>query len=264
MPLTGRLAAPTLPDGEDRTMPEQICFVIAPIGDEGSEVRKRSDRVFTYVIEPAVKQCGYQAVRADKILKPGIITDQVIQQVITAPMAVADLTGHNANAFYELAVRHMVKKPLVQMITKGEKIPFDVAASRVLHYDEPDLETVEKTRADLVAHIRSAESGADNVDNPISVSVNLQALRASGDPLQAQLAELTTAVTTALASIRSDVADLKTAVRFPQGVRITPGTGALRFAEGLGLADLAGAIQSPPITLRSQDKGSTQRDEEKR
>jgi hypothetical protein len=105
------------------TEPEKICFVIAPIGEEGSEIRKRSDRVFTYVIEPAALTCGYKAVRADKISTPGIITNQVIQEVINAPMAVADLTGHNANAFYELAVRHMVKKPLVQMITKGEKIP---------------------------------------------------------------------------------------------------------------------------------------------
>jgi hypothetical protein len=76
---------------------------------------------------------------------PGIITNQVIQEVINAPMAVADLTGYDANAFYELAVRHMVKKALVQMITKGEKIPSDVSGSRVLHYDAPDLETVEKT-----------------------------------------------------------------------------------------------------------------------
>lgn len=113
-------------------MLEKVCFVIAPIGDEGSAARKRSDRMFTFVIEPAAKQCGYQAVRAGKILKPGIITDQMIQHVINAPMAVADLTWHNANAFYELAVRHMVKKPLVQMITKGERIPFDVAARRLI------------------------------------------------------------------------------------------------------------------------------------
>lgn len=45
----------------------------------------------------AVKQCGFRAVRADKISKPGIITDQLIQHVINARMVVADLTGHNAN-----------------------------------------------------------------------------------------------------------------------------------------------------------------------
>jgi hypothetical protein len=106
-------------------MPDKICFVIAPIGEEGSDIRKRSDRMFTYVIEPAAKECGYKAVRADKISKPGIITNQVIQEVIGPPMVVADLTGRNANAFYELAIRHMVKHPLVQMITKGEAIPFE-------------------------------------------------------------------------------------------------------------------------------------------
>jgi hypothetical protein len=37
----------------------------------------------------------------------------------------------------------------------------------VLHYDEPELETVEKTRAELVEHIRSAEGGAGDTDNPI-------------------------------------------------------------------------------------------------
>src|SRR5712691_4428040 len=120
-----------------------VCFVIAPIGDEDTEVRKRSDRVLKHLIEPAAEECGYRAVRADKISKPGIITIQVIQQVINAPMVVADLTGHNANAFYELAIRHMVKKPLVQMIRKGEKLPFDVAASRVLFLEDPDLDTIE-------------------------------------------------------------------------------------------------------------------------
>ena len=84
-------------------MPDKVCFVIAPIGEEGSEIRKRSNRVFTYVIEPAAQQCGYKALRADKISTPGIITNQVIQEVINAPMVVADLTGHNANALPPLS-----------------------------------------------------------------------------------------------------------------------------------------------------------------
>jgi hypothetical protein len=45
----------------------------------------------------AVKQCGFRVVRADKISKPGFITDQLIQHVINARMVVADLGGHNAN-----------------------------------------------------------------------------------------------------------------------------------------------------------------------
>jgi hypothetical protein len=35
----------------------------------------------------------YEAVRADQIAKPGIITTQVIQHVVDAPLVIADLTG---------------------------------------------------------------------------------------------------------------------------------------------------------------------------
>jgi hypothetical protein len=57
---------------------EKICFVIAPIGGEGTETRKRSDQILKYVIQPSVSSCGYEALRADQISQPGDITTQVI------------------------------------------------------------------------------------------------------------------------------------------------------------------------------------------
>jgi hypothetical protein len=35
------------------------CFVIAPIGGEGTEVRKRSDQILEHIIRPVVSECGY-------------------------------------------------------------------------------------------------------------------------------------------------------------------------------------------------------------
>ena len=61
---------------------EKTCFVISPIGDPDSDTRKRADQVLKHVIRPAVSTCGYKAVRADEIDKPGIITSQVIQHVV--------------------------------------------------------------------------------------------------------------------------------------------------------------------------------------
>ena len=106
---------------------EKNCFVISPIGEPDSETRKRADQILKHVVKPAVGECGYTAVRADEIDKPGIITSQVIQRVVTDPLVVADLTERNPNVFYELAIRHALRKPLVQLIKKGEQIPFDVA-----------------------------------------------------------------------------------------------------------------------------------------
>jgi hypothetical protein len=42
------------------------------------------------------------------------------------PLAIADLSDPNPNVFYELAIRQAIGKPLVQIIQKDEKIPFDV------------------------------------------------------------------------------------------------------------------------------------------
>ena len=47
------------------------CFVLSPIGEAGSDIRKRSDQVLKHVIEPACKLAGYKALRADQISEPG-------------------------------------------------------------------------------------------------------------------------------------------------------------------------------------------------
>jgi phage gp29-like protein len=78
---------------------EKLCFVIAPIGEEGSDVRRRSDQVLKHVIAPAAKECGYETIRADKISEPGMITSQVIQHLLEDALVIADLTGRNPNVF---------------------------------------------------------------------------------------------------------------------------------------------------------------------
>lgn len=94
-------------------MAEKKCFVIAPIGEPDSETRKRSDQILKHVISPAVQECGYSATRADQISEPGMITSQVIQHITDDHLVVADLTERNPNVFYELAIRHGIRKPLV-------------------------------------------------------------------------------------------------------------------------------------------------------
>src|SRR5205809_7289625 len=102
--------------------PDKTCFVVSPIGQEGSDARKRSDNVFAHVLQPAANAYGYKAIRADKISTPGIITNQVIHELLEAPLVIADLTDHNANVYYELAIRHAIRKPLVEIIKRGQPI----------------------------------------------------------------------------------------------------------------------------------------------
>ena len=165
-------------------MTNKSCFVIAPIGEAESETRKRSDQVLKHVIFPATAACGYKAVRADQISEPGMITSQVIQHIVEDPLVIADLTDRNPNVFYELAIRHAIRKPLVQLIKKGEQIPFDVAGTRTIHVDHRDLDSVEDAKKEIISQIQALEKDSSKLETPISVSLDLQMLRQSDNPEQ--------------------------------------------------------------------------------
>ncbi|MDE2759644.1 MAG: hypothetical protein OXH90_05010 [Paracoccaceae bacterium] len=181
------------------------CFVIAPIGEHDSKTRIRSDKVLRHIIKPAVKERGYEAVRADEIDQPGIITSQVIQHVIDDPLVIADLTERNPNVFYELAIRHAACKPFVQLMNKGEQIPFDVAGTRTIFFDLSDPDSVADAKIKIVDQISELEKNPSDIETPISVSRDLQILRQSDKPEDRSLAELVAALTT----IRLDLGDFE-------------------------------------------------------
>lgn len=179
------------------------CFVIAPIGEQGSEIRKRSDQVFNYIIRPVLERLGYEPERADQMATPGIITNQVIQAVLEFPLVIADLTWHRANVFYELAIRHVVRKPFIQMIEVGQEIPFDVRATRTIIVNTKDLDSVEEAKRELENQVKSIDEGAAETENPISVAFDLQALRGSKEPEERSLAHVLEAISELRAEIRA-------------------------------------------------------------
>ncbi len=170
----------------------KTCFVIAPIGAEGSETRIRSDQVLKHIITPAARECGYDPIRADQISEPGLITSQVIQHIVDDPLVIADLTDRNPNVFYELALRHTLKRPVVQIIKASETIPFDVAASRTIQFDHHDLDSVARAKEEISKQIHAVEENPADVDTPISVAIDLQSLRQSDNPIEKSNAEIIT------------------------------------------------------------------------
>lgn len=146
---------------------ERECFFISPIGEEGSTTRRRSDPVHKHIVSPAAREVGLKAVRADELAAPGRITNQIIDHLLHARSAVADLTGRNANVFYELGVRHMANLPVALIVAHDEPaLPFDLAQMRVVRYDHTSLDSAEQCRKALVDHLRAGLDGA--VDCPIS------------------------------------------------------------------------------------------------
>ena len=116
-------------------MIKKRCFVISPIGQPGSDVREQADAVLEYIIEPALKDMELEAVRADRLAEPGLITEQMIAAILSYDLCIADLSGQNPNVFYELAIAQAAERPVVLLKRAGEAIPFDVKDYRLIEYD---------------------------------------------------------------------------------------------------------------------------------
>ncbi|WBO22458.1 hypothetical protein [Sphingomonas abietis] len=152
---------------------EGIAFYITPIGDVGSEQREHSDLFLGSIVEPALESLQLKVIRADQIDRPGVITKQVIEYLFKSRLVIADLSYHNPNVFYELAIRHMLRKPVVQLMRTLDKIPFDVNQVRTISVDTSSIykmvPQLEAYKSQLAAQVRSVLENPDAVDSPISM-----------------------------------------------------------------------------------------------
>jgi len=171
---------------------DEECFFIAPIGADGSPERERSDGVLNVIVGAAARELGLTAVRGDQIAEPGQINLQVIEHILGARAAVADLTDLNPNVFYELAVRHTARLPVVLIAEEDCDLPFDIAQMRTITFASTNLVKAGNCREQIVAQLgRALESG--KVDSPIATSIDVQAM-AAGDPVQRNVADIVTAI----------------------------------------------------------------------
>jgi hypothetical protein len=176
-PATDVATLAIVADGQTPRQPQEnwanICFYISPIGEEDSEQRQRSDLFLNHLVEPALREFGLKVVRADKIGESGMITSQILEHILRGRLVIVDLSFGNPNVFYELCVRHAAKLPIVQLIRKQDKIPFDVDQVRTIPIDTlgiyalvPQLETY---RSEIATQVRQSLANPENVSNPLTV-----------------------------------------------------------------------------------------------
>lgn len=152
-----------------------LCFVLMPFGRKplARGISVDFDAVFRELIEPAVDEAGMAPLRADEEVLGGIIHKPMFERLILCDYAIADLTGANANVYYELGMRHGIRpSTTVPVFAAGEPMPFDIAPIRALPYQlRPDgalaaaREDRERLRARLVEAM--AQHARGSVDSPV-------------------------------------------------------------------------------------------------
>jgi hypothetical protein len=228
------------------------CFVISPIGSDDSDIRKRADQVLKHIIKKALSDI-YTVERADDISKPGLITLQIIERLMKAPMVVADLTDANANVYYELAIRHFVKRPVVHLITEGQQPPFDVAQMRYIQYDLTNPDSVERAGLEVREHATACERG-EVPFTPIQFVEMLDSARhgEGGD----QFVSLALGIQAALSNLQSEVRQIRRGAFIGEDFQRALAERASNALLGSGLVSLSAMVTHPDkIVFSAARKG---------
>ncbi len=160
----------------------RTCFFICPIGDNSSPERERSDLLLDCLLTPVLGPLGFGPIkRADQMPEPGMITNQIIQQLLSCDLVVADLAGSNANVFYELAIRHAARKPSIHLFLPGQKIPFDLAGSRAIPVDTLNVRAFEDSKKALNEQVaQTLKEGENSVDSPFATALAVISMSTTG------------------------------------------------------------------------------------
>lgn len=164
-------------DAKD-AMRKYTCFVISPIGDKDSDIRRLADDLYELLIEPALEKFSFSVTRADKISSISSITSDVIEHIQNADLCIIDITGHNPNVMYECGRRHETGKPYIMVAKEGEKLPFDITTIRTVFYDlnKPrEILTTKGAIQDMVA--RMLQDGFGNNASGDSLASVVELLR---------------------------------------------------------------------------------------
>lgn len=109
------------------------AFIVRPFGTKNGI---DFDRVEKDLIHPAIEQAGFSGGTTGEFIQQGNIRTDMFEQLLIADLVIADISIHNANAFYELGIRHAFRDKRTFLIkSKGDEVPFDLKTDRYLSYD---------------------------------------------------------------------------------------------------------------------------------
>ena len=115
------------------TRPKRFCFVLMPFSDDFKDI-------YEIAIKEACRNGGAYCERVDdQDFHETSIFQRIINQISQADFIIADMSGKNANVFYEVGYAHALDKPTVLLTNNASDIPFDLKHFPHLVYDRNQI-----------------------------------------------------------------------------------------------------------------------------
>jgi len=106
------------------------AFTAIPFGLEDLQI------VYEDFIKQTIEsKCGLDCIRGDDMFGSNVIMEDIQDAISTSQIIIADLTGANANVFYEIGMAHAMEKPVLLLTQSTEYVPFDLRHRRLLIYN---------------------------------------------------------------------------------------------------------------------------------
>jgi len=149
------------------------CFVMMPFGPW-------FDRYYQEIYGPAIREAGFEPVRADELFTTGSVVEQIWDQIEKAKVLLADLSGKNANVFYELGLAHAARKPVVFTSSNTEDVPFDLRHLRVIIYDIREPDWANRLHKSIADYLRNAtKDPTKSIPHPFRKFIEEEAVETS-------------------------------------------------------------------------------------
>ncbi len=162
---------------------DRQAFIIMPF--------ENLDETFTTIID-VCSEVGIKYIRADSLYDQKPILTYIVECIGISQVLIADLTGKNANVFYELGLAHAVRRleGIILLSQKMDDVPFDLRHLPILIYDQDkqlklkiDLKKrleVSLATTDSLSIIRNVLFGADFNYKHISDFIDYLSSKMSG------------------------------------------------------------------------------------
>jgi hypothetical protein len=145
--------------------------------------------VFKNIVQPALQRNGYEATWCTEPgNKPERIAKELWKSLVAAPLVIADLTDHNPNVLYELAVRHAAGKPAILIAQAGTEDIFDVREVNTIPYDLKDANAVRACIESIQTQVGHCEENSYYRD--VHEAITTQALIESEKKLEGGVGRL--------------------------------------------------------------------------
>jgi len=162
------------PTPTTNTAPRPFAFVLMPFDSSFGDA-------YVLAIKPACEAAGAYAERVDEQVFQDSILQRIYNQIAKADVVIADMTGKNANVFYETGYAHALGKPVVLLTRSADDIPFDLKHFQHITYGGSLSKLKDELEVRLRRLLDARATGKDESVIPLEIAVNGQSLFAGGE-----------------------------------------------------------------------------------